>query len=193
MIIDDVQSFARDFINVKSFRTSTRKAKIREAYRLLTGKEIKVSCSTCYVEALLLIVNSQPMATRNYELKRGVLLEAFGDASKTCTNDTITDELAEWYLKNQPETIIYFSKLPPWIKVVETPETGRVKLFQTNRNFARRNTPDTKIIRGISEAPKIVIIPPKAIVPQNENVIIPQKETVVETKKVARKQSKVKK
>jgi len=112
MIIDEVQSFARDFINFKEFRTSSRKAKIREAYTILTGDKIKVSCSTCYIEALLLIVNSKPMATRNYELKRGVLLEAFGDASKTCTNDTLTDELAEWYLKNQPEKIIYFSKVP---------------------------------------------------------------------------------
>ena len=112
MIIDEVQSFARDFINFTSFRTSTRKAKIREAYTILTGDKIRVSCSTCYIEALLLIVNSKPMATRNYELKRGVLLEAFGDASKTCTNDTLTDELAVWYLTNQPEKIIYFSKVP---------------------------------------------------------------------------------
>lgn len=51
------------------------------------------------------------MATRNYELKKGVLLQAFGDASKTCTNDTLTDELAQWYLKNYPEKAIYFSKI----------------------------------------------------------------------------------
>ena len=116
MLIDEVQRFARDFINVKSFRTSSRKAKIREAYTLLTGEKIKVSCSTCYIEALLLIVNSKPMATRNYELKKGVLLEAFGDASKTCTNDTITDELGDWYMANQPEKIIYFERtrsVPP--------------------------------------------------------------------------------
>jgi hypothetical protein len=111
MLIDEVQSFARDFINFKEFRTSGRKAKIREAYTILTGEKIKVSCSTCYIEALLLIVNSKPMATRNYELKKGVLLEAFGDASKTCTNDTITDEIGDWYMKNQPEKIIYFERV----------------------------------------------------------------------------------
>lgn len=111
MLIDEIQSFARDFINVKSFRTSKRKAKIREAYKVLTGEEIKLSCNTCYIEALLTIINSKPMATRNYELKKGVLLQAFGDASKTCTNDTLTDELAEWYLKNYPEKMIYFSRI----------------------------------------------------------------------------------
>lgn len=111
MIIDEVQSFARDFINFKQFRTSSRKTKIREAYKELTGKNIKISCHTCYIEALLEIVNSKPMATRNYELKKGVLLEAFGDASKTCTNDTITDELGDWYMANQPEKIIYFARI----------------------------------------------------------------------------------
>jgi len=112
MLIDEIQSFARDFINIKSFRTSSRKAKIREAYKALTGEEIKITCNTCYIEALLKIINSKPMATRNYELKKGVLLQAFGDASKTCTNDTITDELGDWYLKHYPEKAIYFSRIP---------------------------------------------------------------------------------
>ena len=111
MLIDEVQSFARDFINFKSFRTSQRKAKIREAYKNLTPESIRISCNTCYIEALLIIVNSKPMATRNYELKKGVLLEAFGDASKTCTNDTITDELGDWYMAHQPEKIIYFERV----------------------------------------------------------------------------------
>jgi hypothetical protein len=161
MIIDDVQSFSRDFINFKSFRTSERKAKIREAYKLLTGKSIRVSCSTCYIEALFLIVNSQPMASRNYELKRGVLLQAFGDASKTCTNDTLTDELAEWYLKNQPEKIVYFSKLPSEIQAVATQEADKQKLFVNSRNFSvRGNIPDMTVVKS-TEAPTVVIIPPK--------------------------------
>jgi hypothetical protein len=111
MLVDEIQSFARDFINVKSFRTSSRKAKIREAYKSLTGENIKITCNTCYIEALLTIINSKPMATRNYELKKGVLLQAFGDASKTCTNDTLTDELAQWYLKNYPEKAVFFSRI----------------------------------------------------------------------------------
>jgi len=125
MIYDEVHSFARDFINVRSFRTQARKAKIREAYELLTGEKIKISCSTCYIEALFKIINNTKMASSKYELKKGVLLQAFGDASKTCTNDTLTDELAEWYLKNYPEKIIYFSRVPsvsqPVIATVKIP------------------------------------------------------------------------
>jgi hypothetical protein len=112
MIIDEVQRFARDFINVKAFRTSRRRAKIREAYTLLTGEKIKVSCSTCYIEALLLIVNSKPMATQNYALKKGyTLLEIFGEPSKTCTNDTITDEIGDWVMQHRPELIVYFERV----------------------------------------------------------------------------------
>jgi hypothetical protein len=185
MIIDDVQSFARDFINIKSFRTSTRKTKIREAYRLLTGKEIKVSCSTCYIEALLFIVNSKPMAAKNYELKRGVLLQAFGDASKTCTNDTLTDELAEWYLKNQPEKIIYFSRLPAGMKAEQTPSAAPTKLFQTStkRNFAQRSKSPPQPQAAV--APKIVIIPPKA--PEEIKIVPPE---AVIPKKVVKKAKK---
>lgn len=122
MLIDEVQSFARDFINYKQFRTSTRKAKIREAYKNLTGESIKISCHTCYIEALLILINSKPMATRNYELKKGVLLEAFGDASKTCTNDTITDELGDWYMKHYPEKAIYFERIPVLATSVIVPD-----------------------------------------------------------------------
>jgi len=47
-----------------------------------------------------------------YVLKAGVLLQAFSDASKTCTSKNITDELAEWHLKNNPNNIKYFAVLP---------------------------------------------------------------------------------
>lgn len=50
----------------------------------------------------------------NYRLKKGVLLQVFGDASKAVTNDSphFTDALAEWYLKNQPGCEKYFEVMP---------------------------------------------------------------------------------
>jgi hypothetical protein len=112
-MFDEIHLFARDYINDKSFRTTGRKRKIREAYKILTGKSIKITCSTCYLEALFEIINNTKiMSTPNYQLKKGVLLQAFGDASKTCTNDTLTDELAVWYLAHYPEKAIYFARMP---------------------------------------------------------------------------------
>jgi len=111
-LYDEIHRFAREYISDKRLRSSGRKRKIKEAYERLTGEKIKISCSTCYIEALLIIINNTKMAARNYELKKGVVLQAFGQPQKTCTNDSLTDKLAEWYLKNYPEKIIFFSRVP---------------------------------------------------------------------------------
>ncbi len=115
MLFDEIHSFSGDYINFKNSRTAKRKAKIREAYKLLTGKNIEISCSTCYIEALFEIINNTKMATRKgYELKRGYLAQ-FQDAYKgikSFTNDQLTDELAEEYLRRYPSRIIYFSRTP---------------------------------------------------------------------------------
>ena len=52
------------------------------------------------------------MTLSNYQLKAGVLLQAFGDASKVMTNDNITDELAEFHLKTNPSCARFFSVMP---------------------------------------------------------------------------------
>ena len=112
-LIEEIHTFARDFINDKSTRTISRKKKIREAFKQLTGKNVVISCSTCYLEALFEIINTTKMATpKGYELKLGATLEAFGHPEKFCTNNELTDELAEWHLKENPGQIIWFSKVP---------------------------------------------------------------------------------
>jgi len=126
-LYDEVHRFARDYINHKSLRSTWKKRKIKEAYERLTGKKINISCSTCFIEALLTIVNNTKMAARNYELKKGVVLQAFGEPSKTCTNDTLTDELAEWFLKNYPEKRIFFSRMPAKIKMAPPKDIEIIK------------------------------------------------------------------
>jgi hypothetical protein len=131
-------SFSREYINDRKERTSERKQKIRQAYKELTGKDINGRCSTCYIEALLKILKlNEPqiqtkMAAKNYELKKGVLLQAFGHPEKTCTNFTLTDELAEWHLAQHPGKAIFFARMPeapkplPIIKII-TPVVKEVK------------------------------------------------------------------
>jgi hypothetical protein len=130
-------SFSREYINDRKERTSERKQKIRQAYKELTGKDINGRCSTCYIEALLKILKLTPqipkeMAAKNYELKKGVLLQAFGHPEKTCTNFTLTDELAEWHLAQHPGKAIFFARMPeapkplPIIKII-TPVVKEVK------------------------------------------------------------------
>ena len=52
------------------------------------------------------------MANSKYVLKAGVILQAFSDASKTMTFKNITDELAEWHLKNNPNCVKLFAVIP---------------------------------------------------------------------------------
>lgn len=111
-LIDEVTAFARDYINRPAYRTAEHKAKIREALKQLTGEIVAISCGTCYIEALYKILKRTTMATSKYELRRGVVLQVFGDPTKTCTNNTLTDALAEWYLEHYPEKAVYFVRRP---------------------------------------------------------------------------------
>jgi hypothetical protein len=111
-LIDEIQLFARDFINNKSFRLASRKIKIRQAYKELTGKDIKLSCHTCYIEALFEIINSKPMATTNYILKKGSFLQPFGHPELAGGQGELTDEKAKKILEVQPALAVYFEKMP---------------------------------------------------------------------------------
>lgn len=111
-IVEEVLLFARDYINKRECRTGDNKTKIRQALRVLTGEILNFGCSTCYIEALFKIIKITKMATSKYELKKGVVLQVFGDPTKTCTNNTITDELGDWYVKHHPEKLVYFARYP---------------------------------------------------------------------------------
>lgn len=118
-LVEEVLLFSRDYVNSRKERTFARKKKIQSVYKELTGEDINGSCSTCYIEALFKIIDyfdksqkTEKMAQSRYLLKQGVLLQAFGDTSKTCTNANLTDELAEWHLANNPGVRKYFAVIP---------------------------------------------------------------------------------
>ena len=56
-VVEEVVSFARDYINNPANRTEERKQKIRKALRHLTGQFLNFGCSTCYIEAVFKILN----------------------------------------------------------------------------------------------------------------------------------------
>lgn len=150
-LIEEVASFAREYINNPQTRTQERKAKISKAIRGLTGKIVGKSCGTCYIEALLIIVKHTKMASSKYELKRGVVLQAFGHPEKTCTNNTITDELGDWYMKHYPEKRVYFARVP-------RPETPAIPA-------------GVKIVGGDEPVTKSVIEETNSVAEQIEEVV----------------------
>jgi len=137
---------------------------------------------------------------QNYKLKKGVLLQTFGDASKTVTNDSphFTDELAEWYLKNYPEKAIYFAVIP-----------GRANVPDEIRNRPPVRPGPTIIVPPEKEIPKITddfikaamvdpiveIIEPKVevipeVVPEIIPEVVPEKKVIPKKRVVATKKRK---
>ena len=54
------------------------------------------------------------MASTRYVLKKGAILQTFGNPSKTLTNQKADNALADWYYNEKPETRKYFeSYIPP--------------------------------------------------------------------------------
>ena len=155
-LLKEVCAFADEFIHDKKLRTAARKRKIRVLFERLTGESIAISCNTCYVKALYKILNITNMASSKYELKRGVVLQAFGDASKTCTNDTITDELGDWYMKHYPEKSIYFARLPVQSQHAAPPEIRIIQpaAVQTIKPEAAAAPAPKALIDAVVNAPQ---------------------------------------
>jgi hypothetical protein len=113
-LIDEVIAFSREYINSPAARTPQRKKQIREALRAISGQNISISCATCYIEALFKIIKYTNMAFSQYELRRGyvALLAKPLNGVKAFTNKQITDELAQEFLRQHPERVVYFTKMP---------------------------------------------------------------------------------
>jgi len=85
---------------------------IFKTYKLIFNKEWKVTCKSCYFDCYTylygLTKNSKEleiMENKIYSLKKGILLQGFpfsADDKYTCTDKSITTEIAEWHLKVDP-------------------------------------------------------------------------------------------
>jgi hypothetical protein len=128
---EEVIAFAREYVNKPKSRTPERKRKIKEVYIQVFGQLFNLKCGSCYIAAILKIVNhnkpkttinekpkiTQKPMTHNYQLKPGALLKAFGDVSKFATNANLTDELAQWHLQHNPGCAKLFSRIPAGVQI----------------------------------------------------------------------------
>ena len=130
-LTDEVISFCREYVNDKSQRTPERNEKIKTVYRELTGENVRSSCSTCLVEAILLIYKKTKMEPCKYLLMKGARLSAFGDYSKNATNKNLTNELAEWHLRVNPSCIKRFERVPVLNAPQIFPSVERVPTVRT--------------------------------------------------------------
>jgi hypothetical protein len=181
-LIEEVIGFSRDYVNKESERTPERKNKIKAAYKELTGEIIRTTCSTCLIEYIFKIRSKMEKTTCRYQLKPGALLQAFGDPSKICTNKNITDELAEWHLKNNPGVISLFSKVPerPWEAPADT------EIVKTKKTVTPPETIDL-IKKAEEEAIKIASATANTGAVPLADKVPDKKEAKKETKTAAKK------
>jgi hypothetical protein len=109
-LLEEVKGFARDFVNGN--RTQERLLKVKAAYRQLTGENLRITCETCYIEAIFKILKAMetPKKLCRYQLKKGAILQPFGGG--IITNANLTDELAEECLRTVRGAASLFAKMP---------------------------------------------------------------------------------
>lgn len=173
---DEIALFCRDYINNSKERTPERDEKIETVYRQITGKNVRKSCGTCLIEALLEINTKLKMPPCRYRLKLGQRLTSFGNFRMNATNLNLTDELAEWHLRVNPTCRSRFEIIPG-----ETPAPA---------------TPVSQ--KFIQPLPPVVIVQPESVnVPKIETpkVEIPKVEPieVIEEKPILKKKHTSKK
>jgi len=122
---EEVKGFARAYIGGE--KTQYRRQKIREALYALSGERLRVTCETCYVEAIFKILKLMEKAPCRYKLKKGAVLQAFGNADMFCTSANLTDEKAEWHLKNTKGAASLFVDLPP-----DAPTYGNTEIVKAD-------------------------------------------------------------
>lgn len=119
--VNEILTELREMKTLSSFS----KSRIEHLYRLVLDKEFtRTACNDCYNDAIIEIIlyikkNGKMKEKRNYKLKNGVLLQIeFGD-DKFYTNDNLTDEIAEDYLRSRPQQINKFADFPEnWEKQI---------------------------------------------------------------------------
>ena len=124
--LEEVKAFARDYINGN--RTRERDAAIRQVYQQLTGSTLRTSCGTCMIEGLFKILKIMNKPASKYQLKKGAVLQPFGNADMFATWETLTDEIAEWHLRHTRGAASLFAKLPEDYPAYEDPTAIRVEV-----------------------------------------------------------------
>lgn len=105
---------------------STDKSTIENLYYEVLGKDfVPTSCQQCYHDGLIEIYHYikkyGKMAEKlNYRLKAGAIINCTTFmGGRVFTNDNLTDEIAENYLKEFPNNVDLFQKVPEKDEVEE--------------------------------------------------------------------------
>lgn len=106
--------------------TAPERAEIERMYADVLDKVfVKTSCNDCYRDAVYemysyLKKNGRMKEKSVYKLKNGALLQMEFGSGEFYTNATLTDEVAERYLKKYPDRINLFAVYPDdWMERIK--------------------------------------------------------------------------
>lgn len=124
--------------------SSYDKNQIENLYFAVLGKTfVATSCQQCYHDALVEVIhylkNNNKMAEKkNFVLRAGVIINCpTFQGGKVFSNDNLTDEVAEKYLKAFPEQAVLFDELPENF-------TTEVEEEEENKDFTEEEVKDNK-------------------------------------------------
>lgn len=104
---------------------------IKALYLHFFNLPLNANCKNCYFDAYLQLIKLSNMNC-DYRLRAGVVLTDSGDVTKNCSNVNITNKLAEFHLKKNPQCVKYFEKMPE-VKPIETNENKPIKKGRPSR------------------------------------------------------------
>jgi len=87
-------------------------------YESIYHTKLNKSCGNCWFDAFILIMRTKPeklkaMQEKQFDLRAGVVLvDPHGDPAKTVTQRNLTDELALYHLRVNPDAIKWFCIYP---------------------------------------------------------------------------------
>lgn len=110
---------------VQTNYTTAETLAIEQAYRDVFGRGVRdCKCPNRYrdavIELRIFIKNHATMEKSNYKLKTGVVIQPSG-TSEVYTNDNLTDEIAEQFLKERPGARGLFAVAPTTAESDKTP------------------------------------------------------------------------
>lgn len=113
-------------------------------FRLFNKHITLTGCSDCYRDAYVLIFNKlkkdkKMPAEANYILKSGALLHEFGTSEYY--SHRVSDEVAEYFLKKDPENIRLFGKFPPdWKEQINKSKTEKKEVESAPTDEVKQST-----------------------------------------------------
>lgn len=148
MSYDEIKRRVSAWVVQTNYSTAETLA-IEQAYRAVFGRAIRdCNCPNRHrdavIELRIFIKNHATMEKSTYKLKAGVVIQPSG-TSEVYTNDNLTDEIAEQFLKERPGARGLFAVAPEPGDAVKGPKNGKEAATTADNESLRAEVESLKV------------------------------------------------